>query len=237
MASPATKSPQLISPQTLRKAIGWLGVLLPAAMIIGNSLFRQCDLLQSSISHYYYTVTGHWLVGILCAVAMFLVSYKGYTREDNIATSIAGFSAVLIAFFPTNIENNVPVEIAMNRCVLFTLPENNIRNVIHYASAGLFFLTLAYISYFLFTKTDKEKTKEKIIRNRIFKTCAIIIVVSILLIALYGIFEEKLNGLKKYKPVFWLEWIALMAFGLSWLVKGEIVLKDYSLERKKNKAG
>lgn len=28
------------------------------------------------------------------------------------------------------------------------------------------------------------------------------------------------------KPVFWLETVALLAFGTSWLVKGELVLKD-----------
>ena len=180
---PATKSPQLISPQTLRKAAGWLGVLLPAAMIMGNSLFRQCDVVQSSISHYYYTVTGHWLVGILCAVAMFLVSYKGYTLEDNIATSIAGFSAVLIAFFPTSTEKNVPVQITMNNCVLFRLPENAVRNAIHYVSAALFFLTLDYISYFLFTRSRNNKTKEMIIRNRTFKAYDSLILVSIVQIS------------------------------------------------------
>jgi hypothetical protein len=30
------------------------------------------------------------------------------------------------------------------------------------------------------------------------------------------------------RPVFWLESIALWAFGISWLVKGETILKDKS---------
>lgn len=32
--------------------------------------------------------------------------------------------------------------------------------------------------------------------------------------------------LRGYKPVFWLEWGALTAFGISWLVKGGLFLKD-----------
>src|SRR5687767_1917242 len=107
----ATRAPQLISPKTLRQAIGWLGILLPLAMVAGNSLLSSCHELQNSISHYYYTITGYWLVGNLCAVAMFLVAYKGYSLRDNIAATIAGFSAVLIALFPTNAVQHVPAEL------------------------------------------------------------------------------------------------------------------------------
>jgi len=231
MSSRTTKNPQLISPKALRQSIGWMGVLLPAALILGNSVLRHCDSLQNSISHYFYTVTGSWLVGMLCAVAMFLISYKGYDKRDNITSSIAGFSAVLIAFFPTNMAKNVPVEIERNECLLFSLKENAIRNVVHYVSAGIFFLSLAYMSYFLFTKTGSEPmTKNKMIRNRTFTTCGIVILAAILLIAIYGIFGDQLSSIDKYKPVFWLEWIALMAFGLSWLIKGEIILKEDKIE-------
>ena len=223
-----TKEPRLIPHQTLRQAIGWLGTLLPAVLIIGNKVIDHCAILQSSISHYYYTVTGHWLVGILCAVAMFLISYKGYNRIDNITSSVAGLAALAIAFFPTNAETLVPEKIIINDCILFSLRENNLRNAIHYASAALFFVSLAYMSAFLFTKSRGSKTKEKVIRNKVFVICGIIIFLSIVLIALYGIFGKE-SSLKNYKPVFWLEWLALLAFGISWLVKGEIVLKDHSL--------
>lgn len=201
-------------------------------MILGNIVLRQCYLIQSSISHYYYTATSHWFVGILCAVAMFLISYRGYNLIDNVVSSIAGFTAVLIAFFPTNMETMVPEEIIMNRCVLFRLNENAIRNLIHYISAGIFFLSLAYNSLFLFTKSGGTKSKEKLIRNKIYKTCGIVILTSIILIAAYGIFKDKLVGLKEFHPIFWLEWLALIAFGISWLVKGEIILKDADVEKK-----
>lgn len=233
MGSYSFREPKLISAYAVRQAIGWLGVFLPAFMIIGNSLFQECDIIRSSISHYYYTITGYWFVGILFAVAMFLISYKGYDRRDVIASSVAGFSAVLIALFPTNIESLVPAAMDIDSCALFSLPENKIRNAIHYGSAALFFITLAYMSLFLFTESRGEKSPKKIIRNKIFRTCGIIIFIAIVLIALYGIFEERLPNLGDYKPVFWLEWIALMAFGISWLIKGEVVLKDSNLKSNK----
>jgi hypothetical protein len=226
MHPPRTKTARLISPKTLRQIVGWLGILLPLAMVTGNHLFSNCNELQNSISHYYYTITGSWLTGNLCAVAMFLVAYKGYSLHDNIAATIAGFCAVLIALFPTNAVQHVPAEIEKNSCLLFTLPEHALRNSIHYASSGLFFVTLAYISIALFRKGEVEKSANKIIRNRIFLTCGIVILLALLLIVLYGIFEDRLPRLDHLKPVFWLEWLALLAFGISWLVKGEIVLQD-----------
>jgi hypothetical protein len=222
------ENPGLIPYQTVRKAIGWLGILLPAAMIIGNLIFSTCNSIQSSISHYYYTITGHWFVGILCAVAMFLISYKGYNLIDNIVSSVAGFAAVFIAFFPTNMLKKVPVTIVNDGCLLFSLPENGIRNTVHYVSSGIFFCALAYMSIFLFTKSHGEKTKEKTIRNEVFRTCGVIIISSIVLITLYGFFGESNDRLSELKPVFWLEWLGLFAFGISWLVKAKVVLKDHS---------
>ena len=33
-------------------------------------------------------------------------------------------------------------------------------------------------------------------------------------------------ALKAYDPIYWLESIAIVAFGISWLTKGEAILKD-----------
>lgn len=220
-----TKDPRLISYQTLRKAIGWMGISLPAAMIVVNLFFGDCNMVQSSVSHYYYTVSGSLFIGILCAVALFLITYKGYNRIDRICNSVAGILAVVIALFPTNISTLNAANSTKYGCFIFELPENPLRNSIHYISAGLFFIMLACISLFLFTKSEGKKTAEKKLRNKVYKSCGVIIFVAIAAIAVYGIFDKD-GGLSSYKPVFWLEWIALIAFGTSWLVKGEMVLED-----------
>jgi len=221
-----TRSPRLIHPQALRQSIGWLGLLLPAALIVGNYGMQHCTQVQSSISHYYYTVTGPWLVGVLFAAAMFLFSYKGYNRMDSVVTSIAGFAALVVALFPTNQVLHVPAQMVSDPCILFSLNEANWRNAIHYAGAAVFFLALACNALFLFTKSTGPKTPQKKMRNRLFRTCGGIMIIALALIALYGLFDEKVPGLKKYHPVFWLEWLALAAFGISWLVKGQLILSD-----------
>lgn len=178
--------PRLISYQTLRKAVGGLGIGLPLAMIIGNYIFSNCTHIQDSISHYYYTITGNLLVGILCANALFLIVYKGYPddKRDDRWTNWAGIFALVIAFFPTD-DNSA------DSCAIFHLANNELRNAIHYGCAALFFILLACISLFLFTKSKGGKTKQKIIRNKIYRICGVVIFVSIVLIAFYKFFEMR----------------------------------------------
>ena len=213
------KDPQLISFQALRKAVGWMGISLPLAMIVGNAVFGNCNRIQDSVSHYYYTVTGDLFVGILCAVAFFLFAYKGYKGDsDRVWTNLAGFFAVCIALFPTN--NN-----SQDSCAIIQLPDNEIRRVIHYVSAGAFFLILAGISLFLVTRSGPVKTREKKIRNQVYIASGITILLAVIAIAIYGLSKGN-EQWSRLKPVFWLEWIALLSFGIAWLVKGETILKD-----------
>lgn len=218
--------PRLISFNTLRKTVGWLGILLPAAMLLGNFLFSNCRVIQDSNSHYFYTSTGSIFIGILCAVAMFLIAYQGYPEEktDNVLTTVAGICALGIAFFPTNDNSS-------ESCAIIHLAPSPGRNTAHLLFAATFFLVLAWTSYFLFTKSRGFKTHSKAMRNSVYRTCGILIVVFVALIAAYWKFSSNLHALDKYRPVFWLEWGALIAFGFSWLVKGELVMTDTPEEK------
>ena len=48
----------------------------------------------------------------------------------------------------------------------------------------------------------------------------------LILIAVWFRMEEDYPQWVKYTPVFWLESIALFAFGISWLTKGELIWTD-----------
>ena len=65
----------------------------------------------------------------------------------------------------------------------------------------------------------------KKIRNRIYRICGVVILACIALIGLY-FWLPRDTGISAIKPVFWLESIALWAFGISWFVKGETFWKD-----------
>jgi hypothetical protein len=162
---------------------------------------------------------GDLYVGTLSAVAMFLISYKGYNKTDHIATNLAGLFALGSAYFATSSNPDVS-------CVVRFLPDLQWRIVIHYISSALFFLTLAFISIFLFTKSKGNSTSQKKTRNVIFRVCGIIMIATLAFIFVYKLSGWMQLNIGKYKPVFWLEWLALWAFGTSWLVKGEVLFAD-----------
>ncbi len=53
----------------LRKAVGWIGILLPLVLILGMLLIFRGDAIQKTISQYYYTGMRDVFVGALCAIA------------------------------------------------------------------------------------------------------------------------------------------------------------------------
>src|SRR5690554_4951628 len=112
---------------SLRKAVGIIGIGLPFALAVGG-LFLGIDL-QKSISLYYHTDMRDLFVGSMCAIAVFLWSYRGYERKDNIAGNLACIFALGIALFPTT----PGPEAARSQVILGRL---------HTISTVAFFLTL-----------------------------------------------------------------------------------------------
>ena len=212
----------IISYLTLRKAVGILGMSLPFILLICFLLLEKDCSFPPSISHFYYTNAGNYFVGTLCAVSLFLFCYNGY-GTDKWVSKLAGLFAILVALFPTNFGSY-----ATGTCSRMVDGENAFSNVVHYISATLLFSAFAYFSLVLFTKTDNAYTvtPEKIIRNRIYKTCGWIIVVCILGIAICSFSNGAFRALKPYHPIFVLETFALLAFGYSWLIKGETFFTD-----------
>jgi hypothetical protein len=212
------KQDMLVSYLTIRQAVGYLGIFFPVVLALGNWLIGQCPSLKDSVSSYYYTVMSSYFDGTLCAVGLFLFTYKGYNRADQISSNAGGLFALGIVFFPTD---------AGGICNMFCTSPNKFLDTAHYISAGLFFVTMAGISLFLFTKTQpgETPTKQKLRRNVVYKVCGVIMIVAMALIPCLKIFSFPQSFLN-YKPEFWFETTVLWAFGFSWLTKGEGLLKD-----------
>jgi hypothetical protein len=215
----------IVSYLTLRKAIGYIAILIPFILVLGSVVLGNCTEVQSSISDYYHTVMRDGLVGCICAISFFLYTYRGYDDKDFWATRLAATFALLVAFFPTVYTDEVVIPCNMVREL-----DNGLINTIHFSSALLFFLTLAYISLFLFTKSDtaiSQLSAPKKSRNRIYRVSGYLMLGCLVVLALYfGWLRYEFPGLKPYDPVFWLESIALWAFGFSWLTKGEVFYRD-----------
>lgn len=208
----------------IRQAVGWLGVLLPLVLVIGTRLFSDCPHIKDSISDYFYTIMGSVLVGILCGVALFLFSYKGFDNWDNISSNIAALFALGVAFFPMNVDRNC---VSCTYCNILSRDVSSWRDYVHFGSATIFFFTLACMSLFLFTKTHKGQipTGRKKSRNIIYKTCGIVILAAMAMKGcLLSAAFARIFGFSHDTLVY--ETIMLWAFGFSWLIKGEFLLKD-----------
>jgi hypothetical protein len=203
---------RLISYLTLRKFIGLIGLLLPFALVIIHILLSQRAEMQGSMSGYYYTDVRGVLVGSLCAIGVFLFAYRGYDARDTWLTNVAGIFAIGVALFPT-----APVN-----------PSPRARDIgyVHFACAGLLFAVLAVIALWQFTQTNAgaKRTARKKKRDLVYRTCGIVIASCLVLVPI----ESLVIGapIQRFRPLFWLEAIAVVAFGIAWLVKGEAILKD-----------
>ena len=206
---------------SLRKAIGYIGFLLPFVLVIGKWLLQGFGAMQPSISDYYYTDMRNVFVGALCAIGVFLMSYRGYEKADHIAGYLASGFAIGVALFPAAPPSNPSAT-------------SNFIGHVHLTFAAAFFLTLAYISLALFTKThaNKSMTARKKTRNTVYKACGWTIVGSIVLVVIDFAFFKN-SAIQGLHPVLALESIMVWAFGISWLVKGEAILGDVQVPHKK----
>lgn len=206
---------QLISFKVLRQAIGFLGLFFPFILIVGANWVHSCPMVLDSVSGYYHTHMRQVFVAVMVTISIFLFVYDGYDFTDFILAKLASLFALGVAFFPTKIENFDPA------CLVYEVP---VRHELHMISAVSFFLILTYFALVQFRKSDKlNPGEQKNSRNMVYLVCGIVMLASILLIGLYFVFEDHFP---EFPWVFVLEWIALAAFGISWIVKGEFVLAD-----------
>jgi hypothetical protein len=203
----------IISYLVLRKSIGILGMTLPFILALGKFLLESPGI-QPSISDYYYTIMRNIFVGGLCAIGMCLMAYRGYDAEDNITGNCACVFAIGVAIFPTAPAGNISAL-------------SNLIGQTHLTCATLLFSGFAYFCLKLFRKTDRSQkmTREKKRRNTIYTVCGRTIISCMGLIALYNLLLKS-TWIQHFDPVFWLESIAIVAFAISWLVKGGMGYQD-----------
>jgi hypothetical protein len=190
---------------SLRRAVGWIGILLPLILILGNALVFNGEPFLHSISRYYHGGMRDVFVGGLCAMALFLFFYSGFDRWENWAGTVAGIFAVGVAVFPVA---NVGAE-SGPICVC------------HYICAFGLFLTLALYSMFLFSR-ERWCTGGKTHRTAVFhKLCGLIIIGCMLAVIVHSVVSD----CDKSQCVFVLvaETVALVAFGLSWLIENRVL--------------
>ncbi|PBQ31794.1 hypothetical protein CNR22_08440 [Sphingobacteriaceae bacterium] len=226
--------------KSLRHCIGLFGLALPSLVVIQARLVGQCDCLQDSISHYYFTVSAPWFIGILWGLGLVLIFYPTpkpksnpvsacswricrvfRPKLDGTLTSISGIFAICVSLIPTNSNST-------DSCAIFQYSDSNIRAGIHYFSAASMLIIFSYMSVCIFTRTNDKNWREnkwKVRRNQVYIWCGVITFLSILTVAALAIMEACHIQIPP-KSTYWLEVSALVPFGIAWLVKGGFMLTD-----------
>lgn len=149
-----------ISYETMYKAIGLLGMLLPLLIILRIGYF------PSSISESYYTDARDIFVGIMSSLGLFFITSKGYNGKDTWCNIIAGIMAIIVPLFGCE----------------------GPFSWLHFTAAIIFFSSTCFMCLFIFPKVRTEKYTKcnkpitKILRNIIYRICGIFIILGMFLI-------------------------------------------------------
>jgi len=208
----------------LRRAVGFVALALPPVLLFGHYWLTRGQDSLPTMSDSYYTELGTVFTGALCVIGAFLLSYHGYERGDRIASFVSGAGALGVALVPSGGHRMVEGGPA-----LWGWGANYGFGWLHFSFAAAHFAALAYFCLFLFTKCSGGKTRKKEQRNHLYRACGVVIVLCLATIAVdKAFFRWFPDG-----AVFALEALMVLAFGLSWIVKGEAVtlLNDRPGER------
>ncbi len=228
---------EVVSYLTMRKAIGWLGMLLPFLLLAGNFILNSTGLFdnelfiwkydhyayvaensfKSSVSHYYYTTMGEVFTGTLLTVALFMICYTGHPKRpgdkglsDNAMTNLAGLFAIGVVAFPTASD-------VVMKDNLRTFISSKTIGWVHYGFAASFFIVLALMSMVNFRRAQRLELFGTGDDDAFFLRCGQVMIACLVLVPILGGIE----AIQVIRPTFVLEAIALIAFGLSWLKKGK----------------
>lgn len=208
----------------IRKLIGTLGLFLPILLPLAG-----WEVL-ASISHYYYkTFSSLIFIIVLSAFGLFLLSYKGYKIDekseqisDDFLTNIGGLAALVVVFVPTICYGSSSIEIN-KLCLSCKFPLfghiDQIKNIIHLVSAGVFIFCMGWMSKYKFTRGNDDGN------HNLYKWCGNLVFISVGLIVVFIVIENYIIEdfpLSDYY-VFIFETTAVIPFGISWLIKGKAV--------------
>jgi len=201
-----------VNTKRMRIMIGILGMLLPWLVALITLSWPQ----SISITYYSLFAVGTFMV-VLGSAGILLINYKGYNKTDDITATIAGIFGIGICLFPMTYLPDPSIATGILHL------RSDISNIFHCISAVVFFGTLAFMSFFLFTKTNGQMTQQKKIKNIIYRVCGIGMIGSFLLFLL-----QYIPGFNCYNLTWIIEAIALFFFGLSWIIKSDAIpwLKD-----------
>ena len=185
----------------LRALFGWIGLSLPAVLFAAGLIDGH---LQTSLSEYYYTDVGPYFTGALCVIGVFLLAYRfGDRAPENYLTTAAGLSALVVAFVHAAPPNPTADQLRLAG--------------VHLIAAAVLFVLLGAIAVFIFP-SDVPPTRAR--QARMYRTLGIVIWLAIVAMVVLNRFASALY--ERDHLFFWLESLCVIAFSMSFILKGHL---------------
>jgi hypothetical protein len=199
-----------LSYRNMRAIIGYVGLTLPVVLLLAGAVDGH---IESSLSAYYYTKVGNVFTGALCVIGIFLLAYRLTSWAiDNIATTLAGISALGVAFFHAAPKNA-------------TLSQLRLADV-HLTCAAALFILLGAISLFIFPRDVLPNQRWR--ANWYMALGALIWLSIILMPTLNWLAGSFYDGNHVF---FILETVCVMAFSVSFILKGHGQTSDPGFDK------
>jgi hypothetical protein len=198
---------------SLRIGIGVLALAFPPLLLIGGLIIGVP--WQDSMSAYYHASSGtgsmrDWFVGILFAVAAFLILYRGYRPLENGLLNVGGAFAIGVAIFP-----------------MPWLCQAGCKWTPHGFCAVAFFLCLAAVC--LFCSRDTLQLIKDPVRRKHYQ--ALYTSLGLMMVALPLAAWAVTTLFEPSKVIFCIEVAGIAAFSAYWLTKSK-ELKESQLDEK-----
>lgn len=217
---PHSAQPLVASYNSIRRAVGVSGLLLPVILGPFGWLLFGVEI-QDNISSYYHTPLRDIFVGTLCAMGVFLFCYRGHDWIENWTANLGCVFAFGVALFPLD-EGSDP------------LIQKSIVGYLHTFFGAAFFLTLAFYSLFHFPGSNSSEDFQLHEKQRdfVYRASGVTILLALLASAVYMFllpkpWKEQCN---RFNLLFWLEWIAVWSFAAAWLTKGRVIIADVAID-------
>jgi hypothetical protein len=210
----------IVSYLLTRMAVGILGILLPLVLTLIDAFLLDAPITaRGSISAYYHSPARDFFVGTLCVIGVLLITYMaGKWNFDFLMSAVAGIAVIGVAMFPTDRPDLAPGAAKCGAAPDLpgcTTLQNRLGEAlcaqIHYTSATIFLVSLVALS-FVFA------LRERTVWLRVVHFAASGLIAGALLLIVAGMLLDFSFG--SLSTLYVGEVIAVLAFGISWLVKG-----------------
>jgi len=193
------KLKRLLDYKTLRFMLGLIALSLPFTVSVASST------RLNSISSAYYSDAKSLFVGTLVLVSVLLFAYSGHSAAESRVSKLAAVAAMLAVVFPA----------ACVDC------KETIFSRIHFLSAGVLFMILAYFCLVPFQKDTRGARGKRGRRSLVYRVCGWTMLACIAGLVIANLFLTT-DTINRFRLTYYGEAISLVAFGIAWAVSGKM---------------